>query len=407
MKKTTKVRTTKGSVKGTEIKQAEGTSKLLRSSVARLLQRLGDSAKAGKCGVGGTAYYIGLDLGDRQTHYCILDESGEIAAAGQLATTAEEFEAYFRLIPKSRLAMEVGTHSPWLDALLKELGHEVYVANVRKMEGGKKRRRRKNDKVDAQRLARLVKADPRLLYPIQHRGAKARQGLMFLRLRDALVSSRTKLITCIRGSVKSAGQRLPSCSAEVFHKRVRERVPEELREALAPMFEQIGKMTEQIQEYDKQVERLCAEAYPETQLCRQVKGVGAVTSLAYVLTLENPARFAKSRDVGAYLGLVPQQYDSGDSTPQLRITKTGDRMLRRLLVGSAQYILGPFGEDCDLRRYGLKLAARGGKNAKKRAVVAVARKLGVLLHRLWATAEVYEPLRNSKRLELVEAAAAH
>ena len=374
----------------------------MRPAVARLLQKLGDSGN-GKEGAG---YYIGLDLGDRQTHYCILDDRGEIAAAGQLETTTGEIEAYFRFIPRSRVALEVGTHSPWIDELLKELGHEVYVANARKMERGGGKRRRKNDKLDAERLARLVKSDPRLLYPIHHRGLKARQGLTVLRMRDALVSARTSLISCVRGSVKSGGDRLPGCSSRAFHNLELEGVPAGLQSAYAGMMDHIGKLTEQIKEYDKRVERLCREAYPETDLCRQVNGVGALTSLAFVLTLENPARFAKSRDVGAYLGMVPQQWDSGDSTPQLRITKTGDRMLRRLLVGSAQYILGPFGEDCDLRRHGLRIAARGGKNAKKRAVVAVARKLAVLLHRLWSTAEVYEPLRNSKRLEMVETVAA-
>ena len=135
--------------------------------------------------------------------------------------------------------------------------------------------------------------------------------------------------------------------------------------------------------------------YPETDLLRQVEGVGALTALAFVLTLENPERFAKSRSVGAYLGLEPAQDQSGDRDPQRHISKEGDEMLRKLLVGSAHYILGPFGSDSDLRRHGEKIASRGGKNAKKRAAVAVARKLSVLLQRLWVTGEVYEPLRNA------------
>lgn len=139
---------------------------------------------------------------------------------------------------------------------------------------------------------------------------------------------------------------------------------------------------------------MAREKYQHTELLRQVTGVGPVTSLAYVLTLETPLRFARSRDVGPYLGLVPDQDESGECQPQLGISKAGDRMLRKLLVGSAHYILGPFGPDCDLRRFGMKLCARGGKNAKKRATVAVARKLAVLLHRLWISGDVYEPLRQ-------------
>jgi transposase len=145
-----------------------------------------------------------------------------------------------------------------------------------------------------------------------------------------------------------------------------------------------------IQEYDEKIEKLGREKYGPTA----GKGVGPITALAYVLTLENPDRFVKSRDVGPYLGLVPKQEDSGESPPQLGISKAGDTMMRRLLVGSAHHILGPFGPDTDLRRYGLRLCERGGKNAKKRAAVAVARKLAVLLHCLWVSGEVYEPLRQ-------------
>ncbi len=156
----------------------------------------------------------------------------------------------------------------------------------------------------------------------------------------------------------------------------------------------IENMSLQIRRYDDQIKRLGEKKYTQTKLLRQVKGVGPVTSLAFVLTLADPYRFEHSRDVGPYLGLVPLQDESGDSKPQLRITKAGDCYLRRLLVTSAQYILGPFGSDCDLRRKGLDLCARGGKNARKRAVVAIARRLAVLLHKLWVSGEVYESVRD-------------
>ncbi len=346
-------------------------------------------------------YHIGIDLGDKRSHYCFLDAHANIVAEGTLATTTTDFDLHFKAIPRSRIALEVGTHSPWVSSLLEAIGHEVYVANPRKTEGGRRKNRRKNDRLDAETLARQVKSDPRLLYPIRHRGEKARNALVLLRARQAIVQARTKLICGVRGLVKSAGHRLPSCSADSFHKMSRTHVPEVLRDMLEPLLEQIGQLTARIKKYDIEVKRMCQETYTETELLQQPKGVGEVTSLAYVLTLDNPGRFAKSRDVGAYLGLVPKQYDSGDSRPQMRITKTGDRMMRQLLVQSAHYILGPFGEDSDLRRHGLKIAARGGNNAKKRAAVAVARKLAVLLHRLWVTSEIYEPLRNSAPKENV------
>ena len=259
--------------------------------------------------------------------------------------------------------------------------------------------KRKNDREDARKLARLVRSDPELLYPIRHRGVEARQDLILLRARDAAVGARTKLINCVRGLVKSIGGRVPKCSAESFYNHAEKALPESIRESLLPLVEQIAVLTAVIKKYDKAISKKASEQYPETMLMQQVNGVGPITSLAFVLTLEKPERFRKSREVGPYLGLVPKQDDSGESSKQLRITKTGDVMLRRLLVGSAQYILGPFGTDCDLRRFGLKLAERGGKNAKKRAITAVARKLGILLHRLWVTAEEYEPLRNTRLQE--------
>ena len=351
------------------------------------------------------AYYVGIDLGDKRSNYRFLDARGNLVDEGSLTTTHVELDALFSSIPKCRIAIEVGTHSPWANALLKSHGHEVFVANPRKMESIQKNRR-KNDRVDARILARFVRADPELLYPIQHRGIDARQSLVLLRARYALVGVRTKLINCVRGLAKSMGGRLPKCSADSFHKAVAEKLPDEIRAALLPLVAQIEEITARIREYDLQVQGMAAKKYPETGALRQVRGVGPVTSLAYILTLENPERFSQSRDVGSYLGLIPRQDDSGESSKQLRITKTGDRMLRQLLVSSAQYILGPFGEDCDLQRFGLKLAARGGKNAKKRAVVAVARKLSVMLHRLWLTGEVYEPLRNTHLREGTLASAA-
>ena len=198
-----------------------------------------------------------------------------------------------------------------------------------------------------------------------------------LRARDALVAARTQLINATRGLVKSMGARLPKCSSPSFARQAADAVPIGMQEALLPLASLAATLSTSIAEYDKKIEKLSSEKYGHTALLRQVKGVGPITALAYVLTLENPERFGKSRDVGPYLGLVPQQQDSGDSQPQLGISKAGDTMVRKLLVGSAHYILGPFGPDTDLRRYGQRLCERGGKNAKKRAAVAVAKVGGV------------------------------
>jgi transposase len=292
--------------------------------------------------------------------------------------------------------MEVGTHSRWASHLLEELGHEVLVANARKLRAIYDNPR-KGDRADAETLARLARLDPNLLSPIHHRSPQAQADLAIIRSRDALVRSRTLLINHVRGIVKSSGSRLPSCSAESFSKKVEPSIPEPLRPALLPLVDTIGSLTQQIRACDRQIETLCQTQYPETRSLQQVSGVGPLTALAFVLTLEDPSRFAKSRHLGPALGLVPRRDQSGDRDPQLGITKSGDAFLRRLLVGSAHYVLGPFGPDCDLRRWGLQLAERGGKNAKKRAVVAVARKLAVLLHHLWKTHAIYDPFYRSQK----------
>ncbi len=341
----------------------------------------------------------GLDLGDNYSYLCLIDQhSGAVIEEGRLRTTTEALRRRFCSEQPLRIAIEAGTHSPWVSRVLEECGHEVLVANPRKTRLIYANRR-KTDEIDAENLARLARLDPKLLYPLKHRSEDSQAHMAIIRSRQALVSCRTQLVNHVRGAVKSFGGRLPKCPARSFHNKAPEHIPEALWPALGPILETIGSLTQRIRDYDHQLETICQECYPETELLRQVEGVGVLTALTFVLTLEDPYRFEKSRSVGAYLGLVPASDQSGDRDPQRRISKEGDEMLRKLLVGSAHYILGPFGKDSDLRRHGEKIASRGGKNAKKRAAVAVARKLSVLLHSLWVSAEVYEPLRNTQRSE--------
>jgi transposase len=339
----------------------------------------------------------GLDLGDKYSYLCLLDQhSGEVIEEGRLRTTPEALKRRFASERPMRIAIEAGTHSPWVSRLLEECGHEALVANARKLRLIYSNKR-KPDEVDAENLARLARVDPKLLYPLKHRGEESQAHMAIVRSREALVSARTQLVNHVRGAVKSFGARLPKCPAVSFHNKAPEHIPEALLPALGPILETIGSLTRRIRQYDRRLEAIAEEHYPETELLRQVEGFGPLTALTFVLTVEDPYRFEKSRSVGAYLGLVPARDQSGDRDPQRRISKEGDEMLRKLLVSGAHYVLGPFGSDSDLRRHGEKIAARGGKNAKKRAVVAVARKLSVLLHSLWISGEVYEPLRNTHR----------
>ena len=340
---------------------------------------------------------MGLDLGDRSSACCVLDEAGKIILEQKLPTTPEAVKQTFGRMPRSRIAMETGTHSPWVSRLLTTLGHEVIVAHAQKVRLIVKSRR-KDDRLDARTLARLARIDPELLSPVQHRSAQAQLHLTEIRARAGLVSARTALVNAARGLVKSYGERLRKCGTQQFRRETASGLSAGLREALEPLLLEVESLNERIQEYDRRIARMAQETYPETALLKQVKGVGDLIATAYVLTIEDPQRFRKSRDAGCFVGLQPGRRNSGESEPQMHISKEGDEYLRTLLVQGAHYILGPFGEDSDLRRWGQKLAARGGKNAKKRAVVAVARKLTVLLHRLWVSGEVYEPLRNSQKM---------
>jgi transposase len=339
---------------------------------------------------------VGLDVSDRWTVLCAVEiGSGEVLERSRLRTSEAALRRRFEGVEPMRIALEVGPHSPWISRLLEQLGHEVLVANAAKV-ALIHRNDRKHDRADAETLARLAAFDPKLLFAIRHRGEQAQHDLAVIRSRDLLVRSRTQLIAHVRGAVKAVGHRLESCQAECFGRRVEDQIPPGLRPALAPVLAQIATLTEAIRDYDRRIEQL-AKQHEIPQLLRQVQGVGALTALTYVLVIEDPTRFAHSRSVGPYLGLVPRLDASGDSSPELRITKVGDALLRRLLVNCAHYILGPFGPDCDLRRYGQRLQGRGGKLAKKKAVIAVARKLAVLLHRLWITGEEYDPFYTARQ----------
>jgi len=338
---------------------------------------------------------IGMDLGDKTSRYCVLNGSGEVSKEGSVPTSKKGMLERFGALARCRIAMEVGTHSPWVSRLLSQLGHEVIVANARQVKLISESSR-KDDRLDARLLARLARVDPALLRPVRHRSEQAQLHLLEIRARAALIEVRTSLVNSARGLAKALGERLPKCDADQMGVEQMKSLPAGAQETLRPLLEEVASLTKQIYVYNERIEQIARQDYPETKLLQQVSGVGTLIALTFVLTVEDAGRrFERSRDVGCYVGLRPKRSDSGESQPQLRITKEGDSYLRKMLVQGAHYILGKRAPDTDLKRWGLKLAAHGGKNAKKRAIVAVARKLAVLLHRLWVTGEVYEPLRHS------------
>ena len=293
---------------------------------------------------------VGLDLGDRCSWYCVLDEAGSVLLEQKLRTTAKALQAVFGSMPRSRIALETGTHPPWISRVLGELGHEVIVANARKLRLiGESRK--KDDRLDAQTLARLARIDPGLLSPVKHRSRQGQADLAMIRARAGLVRARTALVNTARGLAKSYGERLRGCNVRNLNPEKAEGLSPELRTALEPLLAGIEDLSKQLREYKQRIEQLAQERYPQTALLKQVKGVGTLIAITFLLTLEDPHRFGKSRDVGCYLGLQPGRRNSGQSQPQMHISKEGDPYLRTLLV---------------------------------------------LLHHLWVSGEVYEPLHKSR-----------
>jgi transposase len=344
-----------------------------------------------------TAAVVGLDLGDRWIHICGLNAKGEEVESDKILTGRAGLELRFCGTARARIALEAGPQATWIARLLSSWGHEVIVANPRQVQmisqGHKK-----SDRIDAAMLARLAWADPRLLHPVALRGEEAQLRRDLLQARGLLVQLRTKLVNHVRGTMKKRGQALRRSTSARWARDSQEVLPDPLKPILQPLLQLVEAVGAEVDRYDRQVQRAGSQE-PATALLQQVNGVGPITSLAFVATIENPQRFARSRLVGGYVGLAPKSDRSGETSKEKGITHCGDKMLRCLLVQSAQYILGPFGKDCDLRRYGLSLVQRGGRAAKKRAVVAVARKLAVLLHRLWSGKVAYDPFYQAKRSE--------
>lgn len=333
----------------------------------------------------------GIDIGDRKSEVRILDDNGDVIEELTVQSTLDDITKHFGPRPKMVVILEAGTHSPWMSRTLRKLGHNVLVANPRKA-SFIYNNNNKGDDVDAELLARVGRVDPKLLFPIEHKSEEAQQYLAVIKSRDAVVRARTMLVNHARGTVKAIGERLPATATSRFHKLDGD-LPQSLQPALSPIMEQIANLNAEIKNYDKEIAAIIQEHFPQAYVLQQIAGVGPVTALTFILMVGDVERFNKNRSVGAYFGLTPRRNQSGEDDPELHISKAGNTYMRRLLVNAAQYILGPFGPDTDLRHYGTEIATRGGKKARRRAVVAVARKLSVLMLCLLKSGEVYEPLR--------------
>ena len=333
---------------------------------------------------------LGLDVGDRRSEACIM-QGGAVAEFSSVKTEEPSLRKLFARPEHAHVVLETGTHSLWIADLAEQCGHKVTLVDARRF-ALLRTNQRKTDKKDSELLAKAANSEFIDLWSVRRRSPQTRSDVTKLRLRDGLVASRSALINQVRGCAKSLMARLPPCDANYFARKAAELLPKEHRRMFAPMLKSIAEITANIRAYDKELAKVAELRYSKpVERMRQVPGVGPLTSLAMALAIEDPTRFKKSRDVAAYFGLVPGKHESGEMDVQKRITKSGDGMTRRYLVQAAHYVLGPHGPDCDLKRFGQALAATGGPRGKRRAVVAVARRLAVLLHRLWVSGQTYDP----------------
>ena len=347
--------------------------------------------------------YFGLDISQKTIEiFALKGEKG--VSFGKIPNTPKGLTEFFDKVsvpPETiTIALETGTHSAWISRQLEERGYEVIVAHARDLafiyKGDKK-----SDRIDAEKLARVARADKKLLHPVKLMDVKRQEDLLTIKARDLLVKEKTCIINAIRGFLRSLGIDDTQYSSETIN-QIYDELPKKLKQNLRGLFETLTSINTNIKNYDKRIAKISKD-YPETETLQQIKGVGPLIALSFALIIGDANRFT-SRECSSYTGLAPKRDQSGDVDKQLGISKCGNKLLRRLLVQGAQYIMGPFGEDCDLRDFGKRIAQRGGGIARKKAKVAVARKLAITMLALWRNPDVaYDPHFKSNRKKVKSA----
>ena len=337
---------------------------------------------------------VGLDLGDLNSNACMLNRAGIEVGEFLMGTTPEGFEQFFRELPAgSLIVLEVGTHSPWASRLLRELGFTVRVVNARKIS----KRRIKTDRRDARMLARKGYEESADLVEVHHRGEQQQKDLLVVQARATLVGTRTDLINVARGTVKGFGYRLEAMDTDNVTSAMADDLPVDIAGPIKALLRTVESINLELELLDDEIKQLIKQ-YPATKEMMKIRSVGEVTALTFVLTIGDAERFSSSRTVGVAVGLTPNKDQSGQNDPQLGISKAGNEYMRGLLVQCAQLTLSKRGGDSDIRRWGLKLQGKGTDgHQKKRAVVAVARKLAVLMHKLWSSGAAYDPFYYSEQ----------
>lgn len=327
--------------------------------------------------------YVGFDVSQKTIEiFCVCGEKTSNGSV-KIANNKSAIQGFLQNFKKPRqvcVVMETGTHSAWLSRFIGNLGFEALVAHARDLAliyAADK----KNDALDAEKLARLAQADRKLLHPIEHMDEERQKDLIILKSRALLVKQRTQTVNSIRGHMRSLGLDDSELTIKNMKKKALPGLPKEVQSLLAPLIQHLSYLNMGIEDFDRKIAQLCKK-YRTTELLRKVKGIGPEISLAFVLLVGDPRRFRNAASLASYFGLVPRQNQSGETDKPLGITKTGNTTMRALLIQGAQYILGPFGEDSELRDFGKRIESRGGKIAKRKARVAVARKIVTLFYAL-------------------------
>ena len=351
---------------------------------------------------------IGIDVSDGTSRICMMTKvNGErrVIEEKTVKTSKAGFREY--LADKDRsvpIAFETGTHCRWMrDLMAGELGFRVYVANPGKLPTITKSNT-KNDRNDARELARLLLADPEMLHPVELRGEAYQTMIRYAKARDAAMGARTKFTNMIRGFAKAMGERIEDCEPEKFVELNRSEWPTELRNIVLPLVKVLKETNAAIRRYEKMMRNLAKrpEFKDKVERVQEVYGVGDIIGSVFVAVIGGDvSKFTKARDVGPLLGFTPKQDQSGTVDKQLHATKAGDKLMRRLLVEGANVVLKRNSRDTDLKLRGLRISLRGGKIAKAKAKIAVARGLAVTMTALLMKPDMeYVPLSDRAMEEL-------
>jgi transposase len=330
------------------------------------------------------SYYVGLDISMKETVICIVNDKGEVVHRGKSKTDPEKIAYHLNKVTKTnqkieKIGLESGCLSYWLVDELQKLGLKTICIDARKMATLLSVQVNKTDANDAQGIAEAMRCG--MYKEVCQKSQQAIELGTLLQCRRTLVQQRVQLINSIRGFLKTYGIRLGSCGGKEFPGKIRALLPGMLmlaREGIESLVNCYEKLSEEIKRLDGKIEAVAKED-EDVQRLMTVPGVGIITAMSFKIEIDDPQRFKKSKDVGAYLGMTPRQYSSGETKRQGRISKCGSSEVRSLLTEAGLVCLTRTKKWSKVKAWGLKIMRKHGA---KKAAVAIGRKLAVIMHRM-------------------------